>query len=151
MERIEEKKKIILDILAGEFYVPMKIKELAIVLNVPKNNREELAYVVNLLESEGKLVITKRGKIMLPEKLGKTDEKMEADLIEGVFEANQRGFGFIRMEDGEDIFVPESQVHGALHMDKVLVKITSKGKEDANLKREGEIVKVLERGFDEIV
>ena len=36
MERIEEKKKIILDILAGEFYVPMKIKELAIVLNVPK-------------------------------------------------------------------------------------------------------------------
>ena len=55
------------------------------------------------------------------------------------------------MEDGEDIFVPESQVHGALHMDKVLVKITSKGKEDANLKREGEIVKVLERGFDEIV
>ena len=76
MERIEEKKKIILDILAGEFYVPMKIKELAIVLNVPKNNREELAYVVNLLESEGKLVITKRGKIMLPEKLGKVEEKM---------------------------------------------------------------------------
>lgn len=151
MERIEEKKKIILDILAGEFYVPMKIKELAIVLNVPKNNREELAYVVNLLESEGKLVITKRGKIMLPEKLGKVEEKMESDLIEGVFESNQRGFGFVRMEDGDDIFVPESQVHGALHTDKVLVKITSKSKDDTNLKREGEIVKVLERGFEEIV
>ncbi|MBQ2982260.1 MAG: ribonuclease R [Lachnospiraceae bacterium] len=151
MERIEEKKKIILDILAGEFYVPMKIKELAIVLNVPKNNREELAYVVNLLESEGKLVITKKGKIMLPEKLGKVEEKMEADLIEGVFESNQRGFGFVRMEDGDDIFVPESQVHGALHTDKVLVKITSKSKDDTNLKREGEIVKVLERGFEEIV
>lgn len=151
MERIEEKKKIILDILAGEFYVPMKIKELAIVLNVPKYNREELAYVVNLLESEGKLVITKRGKIMLPEKLGKVEEKMESDLIEGVFESNQRGFGFVRMEDGDDIFVPESQVHGALHTDKVLVKITSKGKDDGKLKREGEIVKVLERGFDEIV
>ena len=151
MERIEEKKKIILDILAGEFYVPMKIKELAIVLNVPKNNREELAYVVNLLESEGKLVITKRGKIMLPEKLGKVEEKMESDLIEGVFESNQRGFGFVRMEDGDDIFVPESQVHCALHTDKVLVKITSKSKDDTNLKREGEIVKVLERGFEEIV
>ena len=151
MERIEEKKKIILDILAGEFYVPMKIKELAIVLNVPKNNREELAYVVNLLESEGKLVITKRGKIMLPEKLGKVEEKMESDLIEGIFESNQRGFGFVRMEDGDDIFVPESQVHGALHTDKVLVKITSKSKDDTNLKREGEIVKVLERGFEEIV
>ena len=74
MERIEEKKKIILDVIAGEFYVPMKIKELAILLNVPKNNREELHYIVNLLESEGKLVITKRGKIMLPENLSSRNE-----------------------------------------------------------------------------
>ena len=160
MERIEEKKKIILDVLAGEFYVPMKIKELAILLNVPKYNREELHYVVNLLESEGKLVITKRGKIMLPENLADKEEKMPSDLIEGVFESNQRGFGFLRMEDGEDIFIPESQVHGALHTDKVLVKITGKGKGDSirscnattnKLRREGEVVKVLERGLTEIV
>ena len=160
MDRIEEKKKIILDVISGEFYVPMKIKELAILLNVPKFNRDELHYVVNLLESEGKLVITKRGKIMLPEALGEKEEKMPSDLIEGIFESNQRGFGFIRMEDGEDIFIPESQVHGALHTDKVLVKLVSKGKDGHNrsangaaakLKREGEIVKILERGIEEIV
>ena len=154
MERLEEKKKIILDVIAGEFYVPMKIKELAILLNVPKFNREELHYVVNLLEAEGKLVITKRGKIMLPEAVGPKEEKMPSNLIEGVFESNQRGFGFLRMEDGEDIFIPESQVHGALHTDKVLVKITSKGETSRNgnkLRREGEVVKVLERGLQEIV
>ena len=160
MDRLEEKKKIILDVIAGEFYVPMKIKELAILLNVPKFQREELHHVVNLLESEGKLVITKRGKIMLPEGIEEKNEKMSSDFIEGIFESNQRGFGFIRMEDGEDIFIPESQVHGALHTDKVLVKLTSQGKGTQNsssnaastkLKREGEIVKILERGFQEIV
>ena len=92
MDRLEEKKKIILDVIAGEFYVPMKIKELAILLNVPKFQREELHHVVNLLESEGKLVITKRGKIMLPEGLEEKSEKMSSDFIEGVFESNQRGF-----------------------------------------------------------
>ena len=160
MDRLDEKKKIILDVIAGEFYVPMKIKELAILLNVPKFQREELHHVVNLLESEGKLVITKRGKIMLPEGIEEKNEKMSSDFIEGIFESNQRGFGFIRMEDGEDIFIPESQVHGALHTDKVLVKLTSQGKGTQNsssnaastkLKREGEIVKILERGFQEIV
>ena len=158
MERLEEKKKIIMDVIGGEFYVPMKIKELAILLNVPKYNREELHYVVNLLEAEGKLVITKRGKIMLPEATGAKVEKMDSDFVEGVFESNQRGFGFLRMEDGEDIFIPESQVHGALHTDKVLVKITSKGEANRSnnattnkLRREGEVVKVIERGLQEIV
>ena len=58
-ENIEEKKKIVMDIISGELYVPMKVKELAILLNVPKFQREELHYVVNLLENEGKLMITK--------------------------------------------------------------------------------------------
>ena len=66
-ENIEEKKKIVMEVISGELYVPMKVKELAILLNVPKTRREELHYVVNLLENEGKLIVTKRGKIMLPD------------------------------------------------------------------------------------
>ncbi|MBQ6814137.1 MAG: ribonuclease R [Lachnospiraceae bacterium] len=146
---IDEKKKIVMDIISDELYVPMKIKELAILLNVPKDRREELHYVVNVLESEGKLMITKRGKIMLPDNNAKDVEIKSPDYIEGVFESNQRGFGFVRLEEADDIYIAENNVHGALHTDKVQVKIIKSAKDGQ--RREGEIIKVLERGMSEIV
>lgn len=148
-ENIEEKKKVVLEVISGELYVPMKVKELAIVLNVPKTQREELHYVVNLLESEGRLIITKRGKIMLPDGNNTETAKTSSEFVEGLFESNQRGFGFVRVEGEEDIFIPESGVHGAMHTDTVQVKIISGAK--GGQRREGEIVKVLTRGMTEIV
>lgn len=148
IENLEEKKNIVMEVIGGELYVPMKVKELAILLNVPKDRREELHYVVNLLEDEGKLVVTKRGKVMLPESAGSGDTN-QSGYIEGIFESNQRGFGFVRVEGEEDIFIPESFVHGAIHTDKVRVKIT--GNARGGQRREGEIIKILERGTNEIV
>ncbi|MBQ2744563.1 MAG: ribonuclease R [Lachnospiraceae bacterium] len=148
IENIEEKKKIVMEVISGELYVPMKVKELAILLNVPKDRRDELHYVVNLLEDEGKLVVTKRGKVMLPEG-NSADGANQSDYIDGLFESNQRGFGFVRVEGEEDIFIPESFVHGAMHTDKVRVKITDCAK--GGQRREGEIIKILERGTNEIV
>ena len=146
LENLEEKKKIVLEVISGEFYVPMKVKELAILLNVPKDRRDELHYVVNLLEQEGKLIITKRGKLMAPDSEA---AKEAADYIEGIFESNQRGFGFVRVEGEDDIFIPETFVHGAMHTDRVKVKITGRAK--GGQKREGEVIKILERGASEIV
>ena len=40
MELINERKKIILDLMNDKNYVPMKIKELAIILNVKKEDRD---------------------------------------------------------------------------------------------------------------
>ncbi len=148
IENIDEKKKIVMEVISGELYVPMKVKELAILLNVPKDRRDELHYVVNLLEDEGKLIVTKRGKVMVPD--GSTNEGTDqSDYIEGLFESNQRGFGFVRVEGEEDIFIPESQVHGAMHTDKVRVKIITTAK--GGQRREGEVVKIVERGTNEIV
>lgn len=148
IENLEDKKKIIMEVISGELYVPMKVKELAILLNVPKDRRDELHYVVNLLEDEGKLVVTKRGKVMLPDGTA-SDGANQSDYIEGLFESNQRGFGFVRVEGEEDIFIPESFVHGAMHTDKVRVKITGSAK--GGQRREGEIIKIIERGTNEIV
>lgn len=152
IENLDEKKKIVMEVISGEMYVPMKVKELAILLNVPKDRREELHYVVNLLEDEGKLVITKRGKIMVPDGADGVSANIDGNrngFIEGVFESNQRGFGFVRVEGEEDIFIPESFVHGAMHTDKVRVKITESAR--GGQRREGEIVKIIERGTNEIV
>ena len=148
-ENIDEKKRIVMDVISGELYVPMKVKELAIILNVPKTQREELHYVVNLLESEGKLMITKRGKIMLPDGKCGEDTKTASEFVEGIFESNQRGFGFLRVEGEEDIFIPESCIHGAMHTDRVQVKIVGNSKGGHH--REGEVVKILQRGITEVV
>ena len=48
----------------------------------------------------------------------------------------------------EDIFIPESQVHGAFHMDTVQVAVTS---ENSGKRREGTITKIISRGTTRIV
>ena len=58
----EERKKIIYDFINDPRYVPMKQKELAIILQVEKRDREELNKVLDELLSEGKISLSKRGR-----------------------------------------------------------------------------------------
>ncbi|MBE5940563.1 MAG: ribonuclease R [Lachnospiraceae bacterium] len=139
--RFEERKKIILDIINSPNYVPMKIKEMAILLNVPKENREDLALVLNALVEEGKIGVNKKGKY------GKVSNNLKI----GTFVGNQRGFGFVLIEGEEDVFIPESKIHGAVHDDTVQVAVHSSAKKPEGKRREGEIVRVISHGKDEIV
>ena len=54
----EERKKIIYDFINDPRYVPMKQKELAIILQVEKKDREELNRVLDELLSEGKISLS---------------------------------------------------------------------------------------------
>ena len=60
-ELLQERKKMIYDFICDELYVPMKAKEMAIVLNVPKSQRGELLEVLDALR-QGKICKI-RGKI----------------------------------------------------------------------------------------
>ena len=66
-------------------------------------------------------------------------------VLEGIFEANERGFGFVRPfdEDERDVFIPPADVKGAWDGDTVEVRITSKGDEKHG--PEGIITKIIER------
>ena len=61
-ELLQERKKMIYDFICNEIYVPMKAKEMAIVLNVPRSQREELLEVLDALTADGKVEISGRGK-----------------------------------------------------------------------------------------
>ena len=50
-ELFEQRKKMIAELVHDELYVPMKIKELAIFLNVAKEDRHELERVLDSLVS----------------------------------------------------------------------------------------------------
>ena len=62
MENIERKKslqarkKVICDLVKDPIYVPMKEKELAVFLQVSREDREELRAVLRELLAEGKLI-----------------------------------------------------------------------------------------------
>ena len=92
----EKRKKIIYDFICDDMYVPMKFKEMAMVLQVNKEQRDELRQVLESLEEEGKICLSKRGKYC----------KGEAKRLQGTYRANQRGFGFVIIpEEDQDIFI----------------------------------------------
>lgn len=139
-ELLQERKKAIYGLICDELYVPMKAKEIAAVLNVPKSDRRDLAEVLDALVAEGKVEVSSKGKYM----------KSEGKFLTGVFIAHPRGFGFVTVEgEDEDIFIPESQVNGAFHGDTVQVTLTRA--EGHGRRREGQITKILTRGVSRIV
>ena len=54
-EALEKRKKLIIDLFEDEMYVPMKEKELAVFLQVKKEDRDDLRFVLDELLKEGKI------------------------------------------------------------------------------------------------
>ena len=138
-QEYKRRKEVVYKLICDEMYVPMKIKELAIFLGVKKEQRPELENILMDLMEEGKVSLTKRGKYT----------KAEESQTVGIFTAHPKGFGFVSIEgQEEDIFIPESKVGDALHMDKVQIVVSPFA---TGRRKEGVIVKVLERGMKQIV
>lgn len=138
-ELLEQRKAMLVSLMNEEAYVPMKLKELAILLNVPKEQREELKQVLNLLLAEGKISVSKKGKF----------GKAEAFALVGVFSGNARGFGFVAIEgQEEDVFIPADRTGGALHGDRVQIVIDS---ERRGGRPEGTVVRILEHANETLV
>ena len=88
-EQLEKRKKLIAElILENEFYVPMKTKEIAILLQIPKSQRGELQEVLDSLVSDGTIGVSKKGKY------GKPDNTA----VVGIFTSTRRGFGFVTVD-----------------------------------------------------
>lgn len=136
---LEQRKAMLVSLMNEEAYVPMKLKELAILLNVPKEQREELKQVLNLLLAEGKISVSKKGKF----------GKAETFALVGVFSGHSRGFGFVAIEGKEeDVFIPADKTGGALHGDKVQIVIDS---ERRGGRPEGTVVRILEHANETLV
>lgn len=137
----EKKKKVFYELICDSLYVPMKFKELAMLLQVSKEQRDELREVLKALEEDGKIYLSKRGKYC----------KGEAKHLKGTFRASLRGFGFVVMEDGNpDVYISEEDVNGAFDKDQVEFVIT-KENQGQRRSREGRIVRITARGLTKVV
>ena len=147
MKSKQERKKLILELMGSEFYVPMKEKELAIMMQVRPEDRYILTEILGELIAEGKIEVSKRGKYSL------YDEKraLRENTVTGVYLSTMKGFGFIEVEGrADDLFVSEADSLNAYNGDTVRALILP-GRTKNGRHTEAKIIEVLERANDCIV
>ncbi len=138
-ERKAEKKEMLLSLVTEKRYRPMKPKELAGLLQVPRAERGELNALLDEMILEGKLMQDRTGRI----------QAAGADMKTGIFSGTQKGYGFVAVDgEREDIFIPLEETNGAFDQDRVQILLTGG---DGGRRREGRVLKVLERGTKELV
>lgn len=138
-KQLEKRKKVLLDLMNDKIYVPMKIKELAIILQVSKEERPDLELVLNELLAEGKIEISKRGKYKIAK------EKT----VTGTFVTHPKGFGFIEVEGrDDDIYVSEENIGNAFYGDVVQATLISG---TTGKRQEGRITQVISHTVKEVV
>lgn len=79
----------------------------------------------------------------------KKKTKIKNERAVGILDKNKAGFGFVRQEEGGDIFIARSNLAGAMHGDTVEVDLLPKYLWVKN--KEGIIDKVIERANMEVV
>ncbi|MGN0425933.1 MAG: ribonuclease R [Acetatifactor sp.] len=134
-----KRKEVIKALVKDPLYVPMKEKELAALLSVAKEDREELRSILQELLAEGELMVTAKGKY----------QKNNGTILTGTFISNPKGFGFVEVEGREeDLFIPEEYVGSAFHKDTVQVALLppSRGR-----RQEAKIIGILARGITTLV
>ena len=137
---MEEREQKILDFMSDEDYVPMKAKEIAMIMRVPQNEYHEFLEVIGKLELELKIEKNRKNRYSLSKKT----------YYLGKYRKNAKGFGFVKIEEQEDeIYISKENSLNALNGDQVLIEIIEEGNK---IKRaEGKIVKILKHEKDTLV
>lgn len=138
-ELLKQRKEMLVQLVHDKTYVPMKLKELAMLLSVPKEQRDELKEVLDILIAEGKIGISKKGKY------GKAEEFA----LVGTFSGHAKGFGFVTIEGREqDVFIPADKTKGAMDGDKVQIVIEG---ESRGKRAEGAVLRILEHANKTVI
>ena len=137
---MKEKEKKILEFMKDEAYVPMKAKEIAMLMRVPKNEYNEFLEMMGNLELELKVQKNRKNRYRISEKT----------YYEGYYRKHQKGYGFVKIEgQEEEIYIAKENSLNALNGDRVLIEII----EESNKvkKAEGKVIKILKHEKDTVV
>ncbi|MFD2305212.1 ribonuclease R [Enterococcus termitis] len=102
-----------------------------------------LVQTIAAMEREKSVEFTKKGKIKLPQK----------DMtVEGVFRANERGFGFVTIDPEEaDVYIPKEAVNFAMDGDIVAIDIVQPADPFSDRGAEGKIIEIKTRAITQVV
>ncbi|QSO54718.1 ribonuclease R [Alicyclobacillus curvatus] len=124
-------------------YRPMKVDELVEEFTVEGADDFKLfVRLLNEMEERGDIIRTRTNRYGLPERM---------NLVVGTLQMKARGFGFVIPETtgDPDVYVASGDMNGAMSGDKVMVRVERSA--SGGNRREGKIIRVLERGTDRVV
>lgn len=137
---MEEQEQKILELLKDEEYPPMKAKQIAMVMRVPKNEYNEFLNILGNLEMKMKIQKNRKNQYRIAEKV----------YYDGIYRKNSKGFGFVKIENEEDeIYIAKTNSSNALNGDEVLIEIIEE--KNKVKKAEGKIVRILKHEKDTVV
>ena len=128
--------------MKDEAYKPLTVQELEEAFGIEDSSHfKDFVKALVQMEEKGLVVRTRSNRYGLPEKM---------NLIRGKLAGHAKGFAFVIPEEQgmDDIFIPPNEVKTALNGDIVLARVTS---ESSGQRREGTIVRIIERGVQQIV
>jgi ribonuclease R len=170
MNNLEES---ILQVVNASGYRPIKPRVIAQRLNLPKDQAIDVRRAVKQLVRQGKiryssnhlvLPVTPTKAAAPPQKSnsreltapGEVRVKAGGNRVLGVFQRTQKGFGFVRLEQGEatalkakDVYIPADRSADAATGDVVLVEVSRARRGEPGPR--GAIVEVVERQTHEFV
>ena len=152
----EKLKEQLLKFLNNPSYRPLNKSELARALEVTPKRRQQLRQIIADMESEGTIRKIKKGRYV---------KRGGAEMI-GIIQFHTHGNAFVDPENSNkdsSLFIPKDATGTALHGDKVVAKIMTRGSSPQSTKNikntqkkeqrfsdssrlpEGQVIKVLER------
>ncbi len=137
--------KQIMELIKTRAGKPMLVRELMRMLRLKSDDRRGLKQVLNELVLSGDIIKTRGNRFGVPEKM---------DLETGIFQAHPQGYGFVipAKKGKSDIYISARSRIDAMDGDKVVARVTPpSGKKKIAGKREGMIVRILERAHTKIV
>lgn len=132
----------LLSFMKEEAYKPLTVQELEAAFGIEEAaDFKEFVKALVVMEEKGLVVRTRSNRYGLPEKM---------NLVRGKLIGHERGFAFVVPEEKgtDDIFIPPTELNGAMHGDTVLARVSS---QSSGSRKEGSIVRIIERGTKELV
>jgi ribonuclease R len=135
----------ILGLLTRKDYRPLNKIDIARKLGLTGAERVALRKSLRELERAGEIARIRKNRYVLP---------AEADLVTGKVSIHQAGYGFLtsEMPGQPDVFIAAENTGTAMHGDRVVARI-SRDEPYGRIKgrREGRVIRILERAHDTIV
>src|SRR5947209_949362 len=135
----------VLALLERKDYRPLNNIDIARELSLTGTQRNALRKTLRELERAGAIARIRKNRYVLP---------AEADLVTGKLSIHQAGYGFLIPDTpGQpDIFIAAENIGTAMHGDRVVARISRDSPDDRiKGRREGRVIRILERAHDTIV